>query len=355
MKRIIKAVVWVAVLGTLGYLGYTQLAKNKQKLEENAKLTQERNTTIPVITAKVGTKLMKGDFNVIGNFAPYQHVAVMSEAAGKIIQLNFDNGSIVQAGATLASIDNDLLKIQLETTKINLAKAGNDFKRLNILLGEGGVTQQQLDDAKLGIDNLNSQVKSIEKQIAMSYVKAPISGVISNKMVEKGSLVAPSMKLADLTNISRLKMQVYLTEEQVVTVKKGQRLQMVVDLFPDKKFEGTVNFIDVNADPTRRYLVEIEISNPGNTLKAGMTGTVFFEGGVEREVLAIPREAITGSLQAAKVYVVENGKAILRPIETGNIFGENVHVRSGLTAGETIVVSGQINLEDGMDIQIAEK
>lgn len=355
MKRIIKAVIWVVVLGTLGYLAVSQLAKNKEKLAQDAKLAEERNTSIPVITAQVGTRMMQGDFNVIGNFAPFQQVVVMSETAGKITRLNFNNGTVVQAGATLAAIDNDLLEIQLETTKTNLAKAENDFRRLKNLLGEGGVTQQQVDDAKLGIDNLHSQIKSIEKQIAMSYVKAPISGIISNKMVEKGSLVAPSMKLADITNISRLKMQVYLTEEQVITVKKGQRLPVKVDLMPDKTFEGTVSFIDVNAGPSRRYLVEIEINNPGNVLKAGMTGSVSFKGGEGREVLAIPREAVVGSLQDAKVYAVENGKAILRPIETGNVFGENVQVRSGLSAGETIVVSGQINLEDGMEIQVAEK
>lgn len=354
MNKIIKAVIWVVVLGTLGYLGVSQLAKNKEKLVQDAKLAEERNTSIPVVTEQAGTRLMQGDFTVVGNFAPYQQVVVMSETAGKITQLNFTNGTSVQAGSTLAAIDNDLLKIQLETTKTNLAKAENDFKRLKNLLGEGGVTQQQVDDAKLGIDNLQSQIKSVEKQIGMSYVKAPISGVISNKMVEKGSLVSPSMKLADITNISRLKMQVYLTEEQVITVKKGQRFPVKVDLMPDKTFEGTVSFIDVNAGPSRRYLVEIEINNPGNVLKAGMTGSVTFKGGDEREVLAIPREAVVGSLQEAKVYVIENGKALLRSIQTGNVFGEHVQVRSGLNAGETIVVSGQINLEDGMEIQVAE-
>ncbi len=355
MKKLIKPVIWIIVLGALGYFGVTQLATNKQKLEENARLSQERNTTIPVITGTVGTKVMKGDFNVTGNFAPFQQVAIMSEAAGKITQLNFDNGTVVQAGATLATIDNDLLKIQLETTKVNLAKGENDLKRLKNLLGDGGITQQQIDDAQLGIENLQAQIKSIEKQIAMSYVKAPISGVVSNKAVEKGSLVAPSMKLADITNISRLKMQVQLTEEQVVTVNKGQRLTMIADLFPDKKFEGTVTFIDVNAGPSRRYLVEIEIPNPNNSLKAGMTGSVLFKGGADREVLAVPREAIVGSLQEARIYVVENNKAILRPIEIGSVFGEYVQVRSGLQAGQTVVVSGQINLEDGMDIQLVNR
>lgn len=355
MKSIIKTTIWILALGGLGYLAYTQLSKNKAKLAENTKLSQERNTEIPVITAKVGKATLEGKFNVVGNFAPYKQVAVMSEAAGKIVKLNFENGSQVQAGATLAVIDNDLLNIQLQTTKTNLAKAENDYQRLKNLLGDGGVTQQQLDDARLGIENLKQQIKSVEKQIAMSYVKAPISGVITNKMVENGSLVAPSMKLADITNISRLKMQVFLTEEQVVTIKKGQRISMQADLFPGKMFEGNVTFIDVNAGPSRRYLVEIEINNTGDNLKAGMTGTVFFEGGASREVLAIPREAIVGSLQDAKVYLVENNKAVLHPIETGTVFGDKVQVRTGLSEGQTIVVSGQINLEDGMNIQVAGK
>jgi RND family efflux transporter MFP subunit len=306
-----------------------------------------------VVTSKVGMATMSGDFNVVGNFAPFKQAVVMSETAGKIISLNFDNGSAVQAGATLASIDNDLLRIQLETTKTNLAKAENDLSRLQKLLGEGGVTQQQIDDAKLGIQNLKQQIKGSEKQISMSFVKAPISGIVTNKMVEKGSLIAPAMQLANITDISRLKMQVYLTEEQVVTVKKGQRISLQADLSPDKKMEGTVTFIDVNAGSSRRYLVEIEIVNTGNALKAGMTGTVFFKGGSNRSVLAVPREAIVGSLQDAKVYVVEGGKAVLRSIVAGSVFDEHVHVKDGLKEGETIVVSGQINLEDGKEINIA--
>ncbi len=352
MKRIIKLVIWTIVLGGLGYFAYTKLGQNKAKLEADSKLSQERNTVIPVMTGKVEMSTMSGEFNVVGNFAPFQQVAVMSETAGKIVALNFNNGSTVQAGATLASVDNELLKIQLETTKTNLAKAENDLSRLQKLLGEGGITQQQIDDAKLGIENLRQQIKASDKQISMSYVKAPISGVVTNKMVERGSLIAPAMQLATITNISRLKMQVYLTEEQVVTVKKGQRIAMKADLFPDRNFEGTVTFIDVNADSSRRYLVEIEIVNLGDTLKAGMTGTVAFKGGSTRQVLAVPREAIVGSLQDAKVYVVENGKAVLRPVTVGSVFGNRVQVRDGLKEGETIVVSGQINLEDGKEINL---
>ncbi len=352
MRRIIKLAIWALVLGGLGYWSYTKLGQNKAKLEENAKATQERNTVIPVMTGKAAMATMSSEFIVVGNFAPFKQVAVMSETAGKIVALNFDNGTTVQAGATLASVDNELLKIQLETTKTNLAKAENDLGRLQRLLGEGGVTQQQIDDAKLGIENLRLQIRASEKQISMSYVKAPISGVVTHKMVERGSLIAPAMQLATITNISRLKMQVYLTAEQVVTVKKGQRISMKADLFADKNFEGTVTFIDVNAESSRRYLVEIEIVNHGDLLKAGMTGTVFFKGGTAREVLSVPREAIVGSLQDAKIYLVEGGKAVLRSVQVGSVFNDHVQIKDGLKVGDVIVISGQINLEDGKEINL---
>ncbi|MCU0348994.1 MAG: efflux RND transporter periplasmic adaptor subunit [Saprospiraceae bacterium] len=353
MNRIIKYLIWALVLGGLSYFAYTKLGQNKAKLEENAKASQERNTIIPVVTGKAEMANLEGNFNVVGNFAPFKKVAISSETAGKVISLNFDNGSVVQAGANLATVDNDLLRIQMETTKTNLAKAENDLTRLQRLLGEGGVTQQQIDDVKIQIDNLKQQIKGSEKQISMSYIKAPISGFVTNKMIEKGSLVAPGMQLAMITNISRLKMQVYLTEEQVVTVKKGQRIGMKADLFPDRNFEGTVTFIDVNADLSRRYLVEIEIANTGDVLKSGMTGTVYFKGGASRQVLSVPREAIVGSLQDAKIYVVENNKAVLRPVVTGSVFGNKVQIKEGVEAGVEIVVSGQINLQDGMDINVA--
>ena len=81
-----------------------------------------------------------------------------------------------------------------------------------------------------------------------------------------------------------------------------------------------------------------------------MTATAYFEGGEKNEVLAVPRASIVGDLQNAKVYVVEGEKAVLRKVEVGSVFGKNIQIKNGLLAGETVVVSGQINLEDGMTI-----
>ncbi len=354
-KRIIKIVLWTIGLGLFTWWVSTTLSKNKEILAENARQSQITNPTIPVITAQVGYVTDDGSFEVLGNFAPDQIVPLMSEAAGKIVELHFDNGSYVKEGQVLAVIDNDLLKIELETTRLNLQKAETDLARLQALVGEGGVTQQQVDDATIAVENIRSKIKALEKQLSMTYVKAPISGFISNKTVEKGSLVGPSVQLALVTNTNRMKLQLYLTEDQVTRVHKGSEVPVVVDQFPEMKLSGRVTFIDVNATPNKRYLVELECPNPGNVLRSGMSATARFGNGGPRQVLAVPREAIVGSLQDARVYVVKDGKALLKSVRTGQILGSYVEIAEGLREGETIVVSGQINLEDGKAITVADR
>lgn len=352
-KRIVKIVLWTVGLAALTWWISTTLSENKQTLEENSRLSQISNPIVSVIPGTVEVVTYDGSFDALGNFAPNKLVPVMSEASGKIVELNFDNGSYVKEGAVMAKIDDDLLRIELETTRTNLKKAENDLARLQALIGDGGVTQQQVDDATIALENIRSKIKALEKQISMTAVKAPISGFVSNKKVEKGSLVSPAVQLALITNTTKMKLQVYLTEDQVVHVRNGREIAVTVDQFPDLKLTGVVSFIDVNATPNKRYLVEVECPNPGNVLRSGMTATAHFGNGGPVEVLAVPREAIVGSLQDAKVYVLDGKKALLRPVQTGRIMGDKVEILSGLEQGETIVVSGQINLEDGKAIRVA--
>lgn len=354
-KRIIKIVLWTLGLGAFIWWVSTTLNENKEILAENARLSQISNPTVPVLTASVAKISYDGSFDIMGNFAPYKMVPLMSEASGKIVELRFDNGSYVTEGSTLAVIDGELLEIELETTRNNLKKAENDLKRLKALIGDGGITQQQVDDATIAVDNIRSKIKALEKQLSMTLVKAPISGYASGKTVEVGSLVGPSAQLAIITNTSKMKLQVYLTEDQVVKVHKGGEVTIRVDQFPDLNLRGKVSFIDVSATPNKRYLVEVECPNPGNVLRSGMTATAHFGNGGKEEFLAIPREALVGNIQDARVYVLEGEVAKLRHFKAGRIIGDKVEVRDGLSEGETIVVSGQINLEDGKPITVAEK
>lgn len=353
MKKFLNILLTLLVVGAIIAGIVWKLGDNKQVIEERAKIAQTRNDVIPVRVVEIKRANLAEDFSASGTFKPYKSLALISEVQGKITQLNYKDGDAVQEGAVVLTIDNEALQIQLDIAKVNVKKAESDLTRLKNLLGAGGVTQQQIDDAQNGIDNLKSQIRSLEKQMRNTQVKAPIAGTITGKTVEKGGFLAPAMKILDIVNIGRLKMQVYLTEEEVFQVKKGQQIELVADLYPDARLKGTVAFIDVQADNSKRFLIEIELNNPANSpLKAGMNGRAFFSTGKQVDILALPRECIVGSVRDAQVFLVEGSQVVRKPVRLGRIFGDVVEIMEGLSEGDVVVISGQINLQNGTKISI---
>ncbi len=352
MNKIIRILIILLVSGAALAAIVWKLGQNKKVINEQAQLAQERNEVIPVKTAAVSRKDVRADFDVSGVFQPFKELSLVSDVAGRITQLNVQNGSFVNEGSVVLAVDNDLLKNQLEIAKVNLKKAESDLTRLKNLIGDGGVTQQQVSDAENGVDNLKAQIRGLEKQIALTVVKAPIAGVVSGKTVEKGAYIGPGMPILNIVNVGRLKFQANLREEEVVQVKTGQKVQLAADLYPERRFTGEVTYVSVKSDNTKRFLVEIELNNPSDSpLKAGMNGHAYFTSGRSVNLLALPREAIVGSVRDAQVFVVENGVARLKKVELGNIYGDFVAVQSGLQEGDIAVVAGQINLEDGMKVE----
>lgn len=349
MKKITRIVFPVLILLIAILAIAWKLSDNKKKIEEDAKASQIHNTTVAVTTGNPVNEIVSGDFEMIGVLKPFKEVGLTAEASGKLTQVNFKNGDQVSEGKILAAIDNDLLQNELNISRINLEKLEKDVARLSNLVKDGGVTQQQLDDARLGIENGKAKIKSLEKQISMTFVKAPISGVISNKMAEKGSIIGPGMQLGQITQVKPLLMQTTVLEDEVINIKPGQPVKVSLDLFPDKSFSGRITFIDVKADASRRFPVEIEIDNPG-MLRAGMNGKAFFHTGRTLHALTVPRDCIVGSLRDAQVYLADKGVARLRKVTTGKVIGDKVQITSGLSPADEIILTGQINLQDGAEI-----
>jgi len=219
------------------------------------------------------------------------------------------------------------------------------------LLKDGGVTETQFEEAKLGVEGLEIQIESLQKQIEDTYLKSPITGTVNEMMVENGSYIAPGAPIANIVSTNPVDLEVYLTEDQVVTVKQGQRIQLTADVFGNKEMNGTVSFIDVKADDAKRFPVKVTLSNPGN-IKAGMNGRATFTAGKPVAVVAVPRTAFVGSVQGGKIFVLEGNKATLRNVTTGTVYADKVEILSGLSEGETVITSGQINLQEGTEVTV---
>jgi membrane fusion protein (multidrug efflux system) len=348
MKKVIYIVIGVAVLG----LGWYILDKNKKKNESETAVVSQKNTSVSVRTAVVKNGVPNTDYTANGTFEPFQQLEFPAENNGRVVRVLVDEGDVVRKGQVLAVIKGDQLNIQLQNAQAAYQNALTDSQRYENAFKTGGVTKQQLDQAKLNLVNAKAALDQAKITLGDASIKSSINGIVNKRSVEPGTVVSPGTVLFELVDVSKLKLKVTVNEQQVATLKKGSEVPVKASVFPNTEFKGKINFIAPKADASLNFPVEIEIANnPGNQLKAGMYGTAIFGAGKSQQaVTTIPRTAFVGGVGNNQVFVVNDSIAKLIKITSGRIFGEEVEVLDGLKEGDVVVTSGQINLQDGTKV-----
>lgn len=324
------------------------------KLSENKKIAEEKvyrndpNTKVLVKTAKVALQELNQVKQWLGTFEPSREIRITSETSGKVVKVGIGEGDKVEAGQLIAQVDSDILQYQLIAAQANYEEAQADVKRYQNLTKGEAVAQIQLEKANLAMKAAESQLKILQKQLKNTTVTAPFSGTITAKMFDLGSVVAPGVPVAQLTDISLLKLIINVSEIDIMKFKEGQQVQINTDVFPNQSFAGQVSMISAKSDNAHNFPVQILVNNGGqNRLRAGMYGSVIVDNNLETSTLTIPRTALIGTAKQPQVYVMENGKSILRDIKVGMANKEVYEVTAGLKEGETVIIAGQVNLENG--------
>jgi membrane fusion protein (multidrug efflux system) len=290
-----------------------------------------------------------------GILAPFKEARVLSVSSGNVQRLLFNLGDNVHQGQALAILDTRLLELDLQKSESNVSKLNRDLQTYTELLEGNAATQEKVDNIRQNYNDALTRSRQLRRQIADATIKAPTSGIIGNKAVEEGMFVPAGTEIASIVNLSQLKIQVYLTEGEVYRISLGQRITVKTDVYPDKSFFGTVTFISPQANQAYNYLTEITAVNDKDMpLRSGTFVYADFSRKTTQKILLIPREALNASTQDASVYVVQDGKAMLRNITVGVEYSNNVEVTDGLQLGEQVITSGQINLRDGALINVSK-
>jgi membrane fusion protein (multidrug efflux system) len=249
-----------------------------------------------------------------------------------------------------------IINVNAQTAKAVYNNAQGDYARYENAYKTGGVTKQQLDQAKLALTNAGSNLKQANISVGDTRVKAPIKGFINKRFIEPGSMLAgaPATAMFEIVNVSKLKLNVTVNESQVASLKLGSPVNITASVYPDEVFSGKITFIAPKADSSLNFPVEIEIANTSsNDLKAGMYGTAKFASKQQKQsMMVVPRNAFVGSVSSNQLFVAENGQARLKTVTAGRILGDKVEIISGLSNGESVIVTGQINLQDGNTVNI---
>ena len=275
----------------------------------------------------------------INNIAP--------STPNRIKTINVEVGDHVRRGQTLVTLD----RASSDQLKINLDQIQREYDRALKLLEIGAGTQQSVDQLKAQLDAAKSQYGNL---IENTVLTSPISGVVTARNYDPGDMTGnlPVLTVGQLSPV--VKVMINVTESDLSKIRTGMPVTVAFDAFEGETFDGKISRIYPTVDTaTRTFRTEILISNPGERILPGMFARVSIDLGSRNNVV-VPDRAIVKQTGSGNryVYVLHDGKVNFERVELGRRLGDAYELISGVNSGDTVVISGQTRLADGVEVEV---
>lgn len=286
-----------------------------------------------------------------GTVRANEQVEIVSEIAGKVERILFEEGRPVAAGQRLLVIDDSELRAARERAAFRLELAERRETRQAELLQEGVISQDDYDLALNQLNVLRAELRVIDAQLVKTEIRAPFAGVIGLRQVSPGSYLSPQTRIATLQDLDAVKLDFSVPEKYAARMRPGNEVAFFVK-GSESEFRGVIYAVEPSVDAdTRSLLVRARCANPGRLLIPGAFADVRLV--VERlaDALTVPAIAVIPELGGKKVFVYEDGRARPRQVTTGIRTDERVQVVSGLEPGELVITSAIQQLRPELEVE----
>jgi RND family efflux transporter MFP subunit len=365
-----------------------------------------RDTAVkPVQVEEVRQETVRRAVEVVGTLAAVDQVTVSSETEGKVSRILADLGDRVTAGQALIQLDNEKQQYNFDQQKAALARAlaqygatdpqhlpdiektpdvqkasadlqqaKQSYERANELFKRTLVPRQTLDDAETALQskkasydaslqtakNLRASIQASEatmkladRQFRDTQIRAPFDGYVEKRLVNLGELVKAQMPVIAVVRLDPLKAIAEIPEKMAPWIRDGQAVELHVDAYPQRMFEGKVSRISPAVNTaTRAFPFEALVPNRDAVLKPGTFARVHIESGREDQVLTLPYSALQYRYGVNRVFVVDNDKLNVRELKIGDRVDDRVEILSGVKAGERVAVTDVEKLVDGAKVTV---
>lgn len=306
-------------------------AKNKEKV-----ITEKPPVMVEVIVA--GSENVSSNLEVNGSVLSNEMVELHPEVSGRLVYLNLPDGATVSKGTLLARVNDADLQAQLEQQKTQLDLAEKTLKRLSDLLKVNGVNQADYDAALSQVNTIQANMKVINAQIDKTIIKAPFSGELGIRVVSPGAYVTPQTLLGSLQQTDKVKIDFTVPETFASLVVKGNQIKIQADGFTEN-LDATITAIEpqintVSRNIKVRAMLTKGILHPGAFVKVLLDQS--------RKGIMVPSNAVIPDALSNQVVVVQNNKAVFVNVETGLRNANLVEIKSGVSPGDSIIVSGML-------------
>ena len=317
-----------------------------QQGEHTDENDEEEVQPIPVETSTP----VRGDvLAVYSGTAPIEAFAeadVIAKVEGEIREVLVEEGDEVEEGQVLARLDGDRLRLELNEWNARLRKMQRDFERNKDLREKGLLSEGDYERLQFDLESLQASYNLARLELDYTQIRAPITGVISERYIKLGNTIRVGEPLYRVTSLDPLVAYLHVPEREYQQITAGQPVAIDIDALNDTEILATVTRISPIVDPeTGTFKITVEISDDSRRIKPGMFGRLSIVYDRHENVLQVPRSAIIEEMGTESVFVVEDDKAVRRVVKTG--YGQNgmIEVTEGLDDTDHVVTVGQIGLK----------
>jgi membrane fusion protein (multidrug efflux system) len=340
------------------------------------------NMPIPpvTITAAPAQKMSWSNrLDAIGTLVPVNGTDVTTESGGIVTAIHFESGDRVEKGARLISLDAANERGELKRLQAQAELAELNRQRREKLYKLEAISKSDYDAAVSEANAAKAAVESQSGRLAQKEIRAPFAGLLGIRRVNVGQYLGAGTAIVTLQSLDPIDVDFALPEQYGSRVQPGLTVEVTIDAYPDDKFAGKVLAVEPRVDiATRNFGLRARLENPDLKLRAGQFGRVQLQLPGSRNVVALPRTAISYDSYGTSVYVVVKKKVdpnapkpepmpgapagpdtdlevTQRFIKVGDVYGDYIAILEGLQEGEQVATSGLLKLRNGQPVIIDNK
>jgi membrane fusion protein (multidrug efflux system) len=275
-----------------------------------------------------------------------------SEATGKVTGIYFTEGSRVSKGQLLVKINDNDLQAQLKKMVLQDTLLSRDEFRKKSLLEMNAISKEEYDNALTQLQSTRAEKSYVLAQIEKTEVRAPFDGMVGLRNISEGGFVNSAFLIATMQQVNPVKIEFSVPERYKEFLKNGTEIQFTIT-GTTETFKGTVYAVESKIDPvTRTVKVRAKSNNEKNLLVPGAFAKVQLILEKVNNAIVVPAQSVIPEMNGQKVFLIKEGKAKSTPVELGIRTESNTEILSGINAGDTLAVTGLLQLRDGAGVLV---
>jgi membrane fusion protein (multidrug efflux system) len=295
----------------------------------------------------------------VGSIKAVRGVELTCESSGEITAINFSSGGTVSSGDVLVVLNDEIEQASRRSQIASLELAEVLYQRDSKLIQQKSIPESQYDRSKADLARAKAQLAETEARIRNKRIVAPFSGTVGIRQVDIGDYVAPGTTIATLQDLTALEIDFNVPARYAPGLSPGQTIELMVDAFPGKVFQATLEALDSRVDPDTLNLLARARITDSEGLLPGMFASLQIRMGESTSVVVVPETAVTYSLQGNTIYVIteraEGGLTVTaRVVQVGTVLDGGIAILKGIEPGDRVVTAGQNKLYRGASVVIDE-